>query len=168
MQSSRGLSAFIDLLSHGLEGGAADILGYITAASLYAHIDQTMGRMVQRPLFKASIEDFTMIRRVSATVTLTQLRKLPEYFPEQNSEYPLHPSMEPPEDRGTFADAYASIAYDPEAEKVLRDLQALRAADLLALDGEDHMWHATMKSKPCRLTGSGQHYWRLAKLGRLG
>lgn len=49
---------FTALLIQGLRGGAADIRGNITPASLYSFVDQSLGAWEQRPVFKANISQF--------------------------------------------------------------------------------------------------------------
>lgn len=46
---------FTELLIQGLKGGAADIGGNITPASLYSFVDQSLGAWQQRPVFKTNI-----------------------------------------------------------------------------------------------------------------
>ncbi len=46
---------FTSLLLQGLKGGASDIRGNITPASLYAYVDQSLCAWQQKPVFKSNI-----------------------------------------------------------------------------------------------------------------
>jgi len=47
-----GSGVFTELVCAALDGGAADILGNVSVASVYAYVDQALGAWDQRPLFK--------------------------------------------------------------------------------------------------------------------
>lgn len=64
--AKREHGVFTDLLLQGLKGGAADISGNITPASLYSFVDQSLGAWQQRPVFKTNISQFLPIRTVDA------------------------------------------------------------------------------------------------------
>lgn len=49
-----GGGVFTSLLVEALDGGAAGLLGEVSAASIYAHIDNAMGAWDQRPLCTSS------------------------------------------------------------------------------------------------------------------
>lgn len=89
-----GHGVFTELLIQGLKGGAADVGGNITPASLYSFVDQSLGAWEQRPLFKTNITGFLPVRSVEAKVSKKVLRKLHKYFSEPNSEFKLDPSFE--------------------------------------------------------------------------
>ena len=57
--------AFTAILLDGLAGSAADVMGHITPASLYAHVDQTLGPWEQRPIYKANVQSFITLREVA-------------------------------------------------------------------------------------------------------
>ena len=57
-----GHGLFTSMLLDGLGGSSADICGKITPASLYAHIDQTLGAWEQRPIYKANVQSFITLR----------------------------------------------------------------------------------------------------------
>ena len=66
---------FTSILIDGLEGSASDILGNITPASLYALIDQTLGPLDQRPIYKANVMRFITLRHVAPKVAPETLRQ---------------------------------------------------------------------------------------------
>src|SRR6185295_892009 len=53
-----GHGLFTGILLDGLSGASADICGRITPASIYSHIDQTLGPWEQRPVYKANVQTF--------------------------------------------------------------------------------------------------------------
>lgn len=57
-----GGGVFTSLLVEALEGGAAGLLGEVSAASIYAYIDNAMGAWDQRPMFKANVSRFVRLR----------------------------------------------------------------------------------------------------------
>lgn len=151
-----GMGLFTSLVVGALEGGAADVLGQITVASTYAYVDESLGSWHQRPLFKSHVSTLISLRNTKPAVPYDILRKLPEWFPELDSEFMLDPSYEPLEKPA-----------HKEHEEVFGHLQKCRAAKLVEPVGEDHMYFAAINSKNCRLTALGRHYWRLANDGRI-
>lgn len=90
-----GRGVFTDILIEGLQGSASDVLGNITPAAVYSLVDQTLGSWGQRPIFKANVQYFVSLRTVAPKVPPAVLRKLPIYFPDETSIFPLDPSYEP-------------------------------------------------------------------------
>ncbi len=151
-----GAGVFTSLLVEALEGGAAGLLGEVSAASVYAYIDSAMGAWDQRPLFKANVSCFTHLRIAAPRIEMALLQKLIVHFPLPAEQLPLSPAYEP-----------ESEPHDPEKEAVFRDLQKLRYAGLVQPVGEEHMYHAAMNSKACELTSLGRYYWRLLSENKL-
>jgi hypothetical protein len=155
-----GHGVFTALLLDALKGGAADVTGYITPGGIYAYIDKTLGAWGQRPVFKTNITQFTPLRRVTPSVSLDVIRKLNQYFKEPNTIFPLDPSYE-----DTNAPDIQHDIIEPHAEerhvKIFKDLQKLEGVGLIVPCDEEHMYFAAMKSKGCKLTTAGKHYWRL-------
>lgn len=151
-----GAGVFTSLVCEALSGGAADVCGRVTVASVYAFVDQALGAWQQRPLFKSHVSKLISLRNCAPAVPLEALRLLPRYFKTPIEEFPLDPSYEP--------DAEPR---HPEHEKIFADLQRYRAARLLEPVGEQHMYYAAMNSKSCRLTALGRYYWHLANSGKI-
>lgn len=147
---------FTSLLMDGLQGGAADLRGYITPGSLYAYVDKALGAWDQRPIFKTNISRFTSIRESEPPVPLETLRKITEYFQNPEDEFQLDPTYE-------FKDDNAI----EENIKVFKNLQKFESVGLVVPVGEEHMYFAAMQSKSCKLTALGYQYWRLVDEGRL-
>jgi Caspase domain len=154
-----GNGVFTRLVCDGLKGGAADILGNVTIASIYAFVDQVLGAWDQRPLFKSFVSRLSSLRTCRPDIDLSVLRLLPNYFPDSSYEYPLDPSYE--------IDKITSLPNDPINETVFRHFQAYRDARLLQPIGEKHLYYAAMRSKSCRLTSLGRFYWKLVKESRI-
>ena len=147
---------FTSSLIAGLDGGAADVVGKITVAGLYAYLTELFGPWDQRPTFKANVDRLHDVRRCKPAVPLDELRQLTTIFPTADHQLPLDPSYEPDAD-----------PKDPDHEATFAILQRCRAAKLVEPVGHDHMYFAAMQSLSCRLTPLGQHYWRLAERDRL-
>ena len=157
-----GHGVFTELLIQGLSGGAADVGGNITPASLYSFVDQSLGAWEQRPLFKTNISRFLPIRKIKPKVPIEVLRKLSDYFQNPDSEYSLDPSFEftnNPEYKIEIKEPYAR---DINVKK-FKELQLYESVGLIEPVDEDHMYFAAMNSKSCRLTSLGLHYWKLSK-----
>ncbi len=151
-----GGGLFTSLVVDALTGGAADILGAVTAPSVYAYIDAALGAWDQRPLFKSHVSRLIPLRRCAPPVDRETLRKLPSLFPLPAEDLLLDPSYEP-----------TSPTADPAKTTIFRDLQTLSRVHLVVPCDAQHMYDAAMRSKACRLTPSGRYYWRLAMNNRI-
>lgn len=155
-QEENGSGVFTSLLVDALSGGAANLVGDITPGSIYAHIDQSLGPWEQRPIFKTNVNTFTSLRKVQAPISLSDLKKLTEFFESPSDEFPLNPSFEPQPPAPNHG-----ISPDPENTAKFSILQKLNRLNLVKPVGEDHMYFAAMNSKTCKLTVLGEHYWKL-------
>jgi hypothetical protein len=151
-----GGGLFTSLVVDALEGGAADVLGHVTAPGIYSYVEAALGVWDQRPLFKSHVAQLVPLRKCTPAVDIHILRELPTLFPVPAEDLPLSP-------------AYETTCETREDDKVetFCKLQALNRAHLVVPVGEAHMYDAAMRSKACRLTASGRYYWRLAKNSRL-
>jgi hypothetical protein len=154
-----GSGVFTRLVCDGLRGGAADILGNVTIASIYAFVDQLLGVWDQRPLFKSFVSKLSSLRTCRPDVDLSILRLLSRYFPDSSYEYPLDPSYE--------VDKATALPRNATNEAVFRHFQIYRDARLLQPVGEQHLYYAAIHSKSCRLTSLGRFYWKLVKQNRI-
>lgn len=157
-----GHGVFTELLIQGLRGGAADVSGNITPASLYSFVDQSLGAWEQRPLFKTNISRFLPIRKIEPKVPISVLRKLSNYFQNSNSEYPLDPSFEFTNTLDYNIEVVEPYAKDENVKK-FKELQLYESVGLIEPVDEEHMYFAAMNSKSCRLTPLGLHYWKLSR-----
>jgi hypothetical protein len=160
-QNDRGL--FTTLLVDALSGAAANLLGDITPGGVYAHIDQSLGSWEQRPLIKTNVKTFVSLRKVEPPIELADLRRIIEFFPTPGFQYPLDPSYirEP---GGRSAEMPS-----PNLENIQKFsiLQKFNRINVVVPVDSQHMWHAGMESKPCKLTVLGEHYRRLVEKGRI-
>lgn len=155
-ETSDARGAFSTYLCGALDGGAADVLGKVTVASLYAYLSESFGPWDQRPVLKANLDFLHEVRQCEPAIAPADLRQLPEIFPEAEHELKLDPSYEPDAE-----------PHDERNEAVFGILQRCRAAKLVVPIGEEHMYFAAVRSKSCTLTPLGRHYWRMAKHGWL-
>lgn len=161
-----GHGVFTNLLIEGLKGGAADIRGHISPGGLYAYIDQALGAHEQRPVFKTNVTEFVELRTINPQVQLNILRKLIVYFNTPNDSLQLDPSFE---DTNSIDISHEVIEpyCNKENVSIFKDLQKLESVGLVVPVGEEHMYYAAMRSKTCKLTSLGHHYWRLVREGIL-
>jgi hypothetical protein len=153
---ANGSGLFTSLVGDALEGGASDLLGYITAPAIYSRVEAALGAWDQRPLFKAHVSTVVQLRKCKPPIDTAILRELPTLFPLPAEDLSLSPEFE------------ATCATVDEAKrKMFVKLQALTRVHLVIPVGVDHMYEAAMQSKACRLTAAGRYYWRLAKDNRI-
>ena len=153
---SGGRGLFTELVCGALDGGAADVLGHVTAASTYAYVEQALGSWDQRPLFKAHVATLTPLRKTAPAVQLETLRRLPEWFETPNFEFPLDPSYE-----------HTTDPQHEEHQDIFRRLQEMSRCKVVEPVDEEFMYYAAVNSKACRLTPLGQQYWRMAQAVRI-
>ncbi|MFV0481055.1 MAG: caspase domain-containing protein [Campylobacteraceae bacterium] len=156
-----GSGVFTTLLVDALNGGAADILGRITPGSVYAYIDQSLGTWAgQRPIFKTNIQQFISLRDTQPAISITDLRRITDFFEKPGISFQLDPTYEP--DR-SFDPENKYPAPIEENVIVFKMLQKYNRINLVVPEGEEHMFNAAINSKSCKLTVLGEHYWRLIK-----
>jgi hypothetical protein len=156
VETTAGRGLFSTYLCGALEGGAADVMGKVTVAGLYAYLDESFGPWHQRPVLRSSVDRLHELRRCAPAVPLDHLQRLPELFDAPDYQMPLDPSYEPDADPP-----------HPENERVFAVLQGCRAAKLVEPVDADHMYFAAMQGKSCRLTALGRHYRAMAEQGLL-
>jgi hypothetical protein len=160
-ENGRGI--FTELLVDALSGAAANIVGDITPGSIYSHIDQSLGPWEQRPVFKTNVKNFVSLKKAQPSISLGDIQKIKEFFPEAGAEFKLDPTFEP-EMKGRNAGMPSPV---PENTEKFKILQQYNRINLLVPVGAPHMWHAAMESKSCKLTVLGEHYRRLAEKGAI-
>lgn len=151
-----GHGVFTDLVLSALNGGAADVQGHVSAASVYAYADQALGAWDQRPIYKSYTSTVSPLRDCTAPVPLQVLRDLPVLFKRPDSLHRLSPSYE---------HSHRSAKKDKievfNKFKILRDARLLRT-----VDGQD-LFFAALKSGAAVLTPLGKFYWNLSKNNRI-
>lgn len=155
-----GKGIFTNLLLDALKGDAADMEGNITPGGIYAYIDRFLGPFdQQRPVFKANVSNFTVLRKV---IPRADPRNLLKYFESAESLYPLDPSFEDsntPDKPQLLKEPYKNDSN----VAIFKMLQKFQGAGFVEPVDEEYMYYAAMNSKSCRLTKLGQQYWRLTK-----
>lgn len=162
---TNGHGTFTNILLDGLRGAASDVMGRVTPAALYAHVDQTLGAWEQRPIYKANVQSFISLREVSAKVPKEVLRRLSKYFPTPSHVFKLDPTFEP--DRGEETENLSDIPVDEDNVFIYRELQKCNRHGLVIPTDHDHMWHSAIYSGGCRLTATGAHYRRLSESNKI-
>jgi hypothetical protein len=147
---------FTDLVCSALAGGAADILGNVSVASVYAYVDQAFGAWDQRPLFKSHVSRMLSLRTAKPAIDVAVLRRLPEWFETPDADFPLSPRHE-----------RTAEPKDEAAEAVFRCLQRCNRVKLVEPIDEEDMYYAAINGTGCRLTALGRFYWELADHGRI-
>jgi hypothetical protein len=151
-----GGGLFTSLVADALEGGAADLLGNVSAPAIYAFVEAALGAWDQRPLFKSHVSRVVPLRKCKPSIDTVVLRELPSLFPVPAEDLPLSPEFES-----------TCPQVDAAKNAVFCKLQSLNRVHLVMPVGAPHMYEAAMRSKACRLTASGRYYWRLAKDERI-
>jgi hypothetical protein len=152
---------FTALFVDALSGAAGNLVGAVTPGSVYAHIDQSLGPWRQRPVFKTNVKTFVSLRNVRPPIDLADLQRLTEFFPARDFEFRLDPTFEP-EHRGRPPGAPGP---NPANTFKFAVLQKYERVGLVVPVGTQHMWHAAIESRTCRLTVLGHHYRRLVEDG---
>lgn len=157
-QTSREMTrgVFSTNLCAALAGGAADVLGRVDIASVYAYLSESFGAFDQRPTFKANVDRLHTLRTCAPAVPLPDLRRLSKIFANPESDLPLDPSFEPSHELAR-----------PDNVNVFKILQSCRAARLVEPVGTPHLFYAAIENKSCRLTPLGRHYWSMAQQKRI-
>ncbi|MEX2553527.1 MAG: caspase family protein [Actinomycetota bacterium] len=153
--------AFTRVLLDGLEGGATDHRGNVTALSLYGYVSAAFGAWDQRPVLKAYLIDPPVLRVGPPWLDPELLRRLPDHFPTENHRLQLTPAHEG--DGRPLADGEAGTFEQQQFDYLGR----LRNANLVTTDNRrDHYWVA-MENGFVYLTSLGRYFWRLASRGLL-
>jgi hypothetical protein len=155
--------AFTRLIVEALAGGAADVQGKVTVASIYAYVDQSMRERDQRPMFKSHVSRFFPVRWCEPGVPPEVLRVLPRYFKTEDATHGMDPSYE-----HSRLPEHAHIPKSRDKEEIFRHFQVLRNARLLIANASPpDLYFAAIKGGSARLTSLGKYYWKLAKDGSI-
>lgn len=151
-----GHGVFTNLVLGALRGGAADVRGRVSAASIYGYAEAALGAWDQRPLYKSHAAHLNPVRMCEARVSDALLRELPIYFPSRAHAYRLDMTYE--ETNG------AAI---PNNVAIFKKFKRLQIAGLLKPKaGEDLYWTAE-RSGSVLLTDLGEFYLQLVKANRI-
>jgi hypothetical protein len=151
-----GHGVFTNLVLGALRGGASDVRGFISAASVYAYVEQALGAWDQRPVYKSHADRLPPIRRCKAWVEDALLRELTTIFETPDSIFLMDPSFE-----------YTEAMAKPENVELFNKFKVLRNARLLTTQDNKDLYFVALESKGVQLTPLGQFYWELVNLGRI-
>lgn len=156
-----GHGAFTAALLRALRGGAADVLGQVTAPAMYAYAERRFNDFEQRPTYKAHASSVAVVRRCAPAVDRAALLRMHELFPSEDYPYPLDPDYED-------CDAKGQKRPQIDARKVAIGLlfKDLRDAWLVrpSTPREQLFWTA-QESHTVELTHRGREYWWLVRNG---
>lgn len=148
--NGRGL--FTGLMIGALKGGASDVRGRVSAASIYAYVEQALGPWDQRPIYKSNATQLSPIRYCIPAIRDDELRALPQLFPQADHHYYLDPSYEV-----TRSEAI------PQHVATFKLFKRYQVARLLRPLLDEDLYFAAIRQHPVELTPMGQFYWYLAK-----
>ncbi|MGD0224241.1 MAG: caspase family protein [Terriglobia bacterium] len=152
-----GHGVFTNLVLGALRGGAADVRGRVSAASIYAYAEAALGAWQQRPLYKSHAAHLEPVRVCEPKVPDTLLRELTTYFPCPDHEYQLDM---------TYEETNQGAAI-PERVDTFKKFKQLQIAGLLRPKvGNDLYWSAE-RSGHVLLTELGKFYLQLVRQGRI-
>ncbi len=151
-----GHGVFTDLVMGALDGGAADVRGRVSAASIYAYVEAALGPWEQRPLYKTHASTLPPVRLCQPSVPDRLLRELPVLFSRPN-------------DRIVMDRSYEETEASARSENValFKKFKRLRDARLLRTEKGDDLYWAALGGNAVLLTPLGQFYWRLTKDKRI-
>lgn len=152
-----GHGLFTHLVIGALKGGASDVRGQISAASIYAYVEQALGPWDQRPIYKSNASQLSSLRNYTPDVKDEELRLLPLYFPAPDHHYLMGPEYE-----STCAEA------QPEYVAIFRLFKHFQVARLLRPTADTDLYFAAINRHTVELTPLGQFYWQLASGKLLG
>lgn len=149
-----GRGVFTSLVCEALDGGAADVRGFVTAASIFAYADQLLTPFKQRPVFRASVAGMRPLRHANPQVSDDMLRELGVIFTSQQAIKDLDPTYEP-----------TILPPHPANQRTFKILQTCRDAGLVEVVDADSLYDAAILSRGCRLTRLGHRYWNQVRKG---
>lgn len=147
-------SLFTGLAIEGLSGGAADVRGEVSAAALYAYIEQSLGAWDQRPVYKSYARALKPLRRCRPAVPDSVLAHLPDWFRRSDSEYRMDPAHE-----------VSHESADPSKVAIFDQFKLLRNANLLTTDNLKDLYWTALESGNVKLTPQGRLFWKRARRG---
>jgi hypothetical protein len=158
-----GHGLFTAAVMDALQGGAADHMGWVTPASIYAYVERRFGAWDQRPVYKSHTSTVTVVRECAPLIERSKLRRLIELFSERTSKYPLDPEFEPEDEHGNV---HGPVNQDKvelaHLFKEYRDAGLLKPSE-----PREQLYWTARKSHTVQLTDRGQEYWWLAKNNKI-
>ena len=159
-----GQGIFTSLVVGALQGGAADIQGFVTSASIFSYVDQALGQWDQSPMFKTNDRRFSPLRRCKPAVKNSLLRELPDLFNKIDDVHKMDRTYEETEK-----------SKKEENVAIFKKFKKFRDSRLLVTEHDKDLYYTAMAAKSrdskeaegVKLTPLGQYYWRLAKSSKI-
>jgi len=148
-------SLFTQRVLDALHGGAADCRGEVSAAAVYAYVEQALGAWEQRPVYKSYARKLNPIRKCKPAVPDHVLARLNEWFPTADSVYKMDRSYEVSE-KEVAVEAHVAI-FD--------QFKLLRNVHLLAGENDMDLYWVALEEKTVHLTPQGKLFWSRARRG---
>lgn len=141
---------FTSILYNGLKGAAKDVLGHVTAVSLYSNAESILSPWEQRPVFKSFVKQLTPLRFCLPTVRKRILRQMVQepYFPFKEKLISL--------DSKILNNASGAVGMEE-----LHALAAFEKAGLLECPDRISLLQAILENKTCGLSPYGKFVWEL-------
>jgi Caspase domain len=151
-----GHGVFTKLVLGALAGGAADVRGRVSAASVYAYVEEALNAWDQRPLYKSHANRLPQLRLCKPSVDDALLRELPQIFEHIDTVVPMDPSFE-----------HSAKEANPTNVEIFDKFKCLRNARLLKTEHDKDLYYSALASDGVLLTPLGQFYWHLAFTDRI-
>jgi len=145
-------SLFTARMIEGLSGGASDVRGEVSAAALYAYIEQSLGPWDQRPVYKSYARSLKPLRRCEPAVPDSVLARLPEWFKRPDCVFQLDPAYE-----------HTHESADDACVEIFNQFKVLRNTHLLTTEEGKDLYSIALESGSVRLTPQGRLFWKRAK-----
>lgn len=158
IMSSGGMSVFTSLVVAALEGGAANTRGHVSASSIYAYVDASLGEWSQRPIYKSHAQRVDPLRNCAPQCTDMELRELITHFPDPTDTCTLSPEHEE--------------TYDGKVDALVEVFQKLKKWQIAGLlcpvhPNQMHLYWVAMQSEEVKLTELGKFYHALVTTGQI-
>jgi hypothetical protein len=158
-----GHGLFTAAVLDGLDGGAADHMGWVTSQAIYAYVQRRFGAWGQTPVYKSHTTQVNIVRKCAPLIDRYKLEKLIQFFPDRDSTFPLDPEFEPEDEHGNVKEPV-----NEEKVAIAALFKDFRDAGLLrpTADGEQLFWTAR-RSHSVQLTTRGQEWWWLVRNNKI-
>ena len=152
-----GHGIFTTAVLSALRGGAADIMGWVTAPAIYSYVERRFGAFDQRPVYKSYATGVRVVRKCAPLIRRSTLVQLVNLFKAEDYLYRLDPEYEPEDEHGNVHEPV-----NHEKVAIAQLFKRFRDAGLLTttIPGEQLYWTARL-SHTVELTLRGREYWWL-------
>lgn len=147
---------FTDILVRGLNGGARDLIGHVSIASLFAYADPFLTLWEQRPMLKTHVSELTALRYCYPIVKKEYLREIPDIFQQVDSELRFDEAGQAVGHEGTNA-----------STRLVRQLIVLRRHGLVEGVNGFTITKERRIQGGCRLTAAGKDIHLRARKNRI-